>query len=45
MKYLDEEEFAIIDTEKIIEYKVLVVGDNLIGKSSLCLRFTKNEFN
>ena len=45
IKYLDEDELAQIDTEKIIEYKVLVVGDHLVGKSSLCLRFAKNEFN
>ena len=45
IKYLDEDEIAQIDTEKIIEYKVLVVGDHLVGKSSLCLRFSKNEFN
>ena len=30
IKYLDEKELAIINTEKIIEYKVLVVGDYLI---------------
>ena len=45
IKYLDEEEMDQIKSEKIIEYKILVIGDHLVGKSSLCLRFAKNEFN
>lgn len=28
-----------------LEYKILVVGDKSVGKSSLCLRFVMNEFN
>jgi Ras-related protein Rab-11A len=28
-----------------LEYKVLVLGERLTGKSSICLRFTMNEFN
>lgn len=29
----------------VLEYKFLVIGDNLSGKTSFCLKFAKNEFN
>ena len=29
----------------VLEYKFLVFGDNLSGKTSFCLKFAKNEFN
>lgn len=28
-----------------LEYKILVLGERLVGKSSICIRFTQNEFN
>lgn len=28
-----------------LEYKILIVGDKSVGKSSLCMRFVMNEFN
>ena len=30
---------------KIIEYKILILGDRFTGKTSFCLRFALNEFN
>ena len=32
-------------SNNIIEYKILVIGERLTGKSSICLRFCLNEFN
>lgn len=29
----------------ILEYKILIVGERMVGKTSLCSRFTLNEFN
>jgi len=29
----------------IIEYKILVLGERQVGKSSMCTRFAQNEFN
>jgi Ras-related protein Rab-11A len=29
----------------ILEYKILVIGDRSVGKSSICTRFALNEFN
>jgi small GTP-binding protein len=36
------------DNEKdpnLIEYKILVLGERSVGKSSICMRFALNEFN
>ena len=31
--------------QNVIEYKILVLGERQVGKSSICTRFTQNEFN
>ena len=39
----DEKEFD--KHQNIIEYKILILGESSIGKSSICSRFAINEFN
>ena len=34
-----------IEDKNVLEYKILVVGDKGVGKSSVCMRFAMNEFN
>ena len=36
---------SLFSKNNILEYKFLVIGDNLSGKTSFCLKFAKNEFN
>ena len=33
------------NNDNIIEYKLLIIGDHLTGKTSFCHRFALNEFN
>ena len=33
------------NSPNVIEYKILIVGEHLSGKTSFCLRFALNEFN
>ena len=45
-----EEELSDIDKSgnnqnEILEYKILVIGDNLTGKTSFCRKFALNEFD
>ena len=34
-----------IKTDNYLEYKILVLGEKMVGKSSICTRFAMNEFN
>ena len=36
---------SLFSKNNILEYKFLVIGDNLSGKTSFCLKFVKNKFN
>ena len=36
---------SLYNGTNILEYKFLVIGDTLSGKSSFCLKFAKNKFN
>ena len=36
---------SLFSKNNILEYKLLVIGDTLSGKTSFCLKFAKNEFN
>ena len=36
---------SLFSKNNILEYKFFVIGDNLSGKTSFCLKFAKNEFN
>lgn len=36
---------SLFHRNNILEYKFLVIGENLSGKTSFCLKFAKNEFN
>lgn len=31
--------------KEVLEYKILIIGEHLTGKTSFCLRFALNEFN
>lgn len=42
MKFSDESHDG---KDSVIEYKILVLGERLVGKSSICSRFSLNEFN
>ena len=33
------------NSNEIMEYKILIIGDHLTGKTSFCLRFALNKFN
>ena len=33
------------NNDEIMEYKILIIGDHLTGKTSFCHRFALNEFN
>lgn len=43
MKFPKEETTAL--TELFAEYKILIIGDSQVGKTSICNRLTLNEFN
>ena len=48
LKFIGEGESDLKDSNKqnnILEYKIIVVGDNLTGKTSFCNRFVLNEFD
>ena len=45
IKYQNNEDLNFSPEENLLEYKILILGDHLVGKSSLCMRFTMNEFN
>ena len=45
IKYQNDEDLNFSPEENLLEYKILILGDHLVGKSSLCMRFTMNEFN
>lgn len=36
---------SLFQKNNILEYKFLVIGDNLSGKTSFCLKFAENKFN
>ena len=36
---------SLFQKNNILEYKFLVIGDNLSGKTSFCLKFAQNKFN
>ena len=36
---------SLFSKNNVIEYKFLVIGDNLSGKTSFCEKFAKNKFN
>jgi GTPase SAR1 family protein len=36
---------SLFQKNNILEYKFLVIGDNLSGKTSFCLKFSQNKFN
>lgn len=42
MKFVNENEKL---DENVLKYKLLVLGEPGVGKSSICMRFCKNEFN
>jgi len=42
MKFVNENEKP---DENTLNYKILVLGEQGVGKSSICMRFCKNEFN
>ncbi len=42
MKFSDE---SGEEKDAVIEYKILILGERLVGKSSICNRFALNEFN
>jgi small GTP-binding protein len=42
MKFSDE---SGEEKDSVIEYKILILGERLVGKSSICSRFAVNEFN
>ena len=41
----DYERRSKINSNNIMEYKILIIGDHYTGKTSFCLRFALNEFN
>jgi small GTP-binding protein len=46
LKYKFTSESSDIDKDpSLIEYKILVLGERQVGKSSICTRFAINEFN
>jgi small GTP-binding protein len=42
LKFVNENEKL---DENVLNYKILVLGEPGVGKSSICMRFCKNEFN
>lgn len=34
-----------LNDENVLEYKILILGEKMVGKSSICSRFSQNEFN
>lgn len=39
------EDVMIEKSQDALEYKILILGERSVGKSSICTRFTMNEFN
>ena len=42
---LEKQNSSNTNSSNILEYKILIVGEHLSGKTSFCLRFALNKFN